>query len=112
MTRRPLGRTGFQATVLGIGDLADRTVPIATCVATLRRALDFGLSVADCLHYTLTLDPDVTLLGMSFPNEQDAVLQAFRSFRALTTEQMDEIRRRAEMAVEGKGECWWNPEAT
>ena len=68
------------------------------------------LSVADCLHYTLTLDPDVALLGMSFPNEQDAVLQAFQGFRPLTAEQMHEIRRRAEMAVEGKGACWWNPE--
>ena len=47
MTKRPLGKTGFQATILGIGDLADRTVPIATCVATLRRALDFGLNLVD-----------------------------------------------------------------
>jgi aryl-alcohol dehydrogenase-like predicted oxidoreductase len=69
------------------------------------------LSVADCLHYTLTLDPDVTLLGMSFPNEQDAVLQAFREFLPLSKEQMDAIRRRAEEAIEGKGECWWNPGA-
>lgn len=69
------------------------------------------LSVAECLHYTLTLDPDVTLLGMSFPNEQDAVLQAFREFLPLSKEQMDDIRRRAEKAVEGKGECWWNPGA-
>ena len=38
------------------------------------------LSVEECLHYTLTLDPDVTLLGMSFPNEQDAAFAAARSF--------------------------------
>jgi len=69
------------------------------------------LSVADCLHYTLTLDPNVTLLGMSFPNEQDAVLQALREFQPLSKEQMDDIRGRAEEAVEGKGECWWNPGA-
>jgi hypothetical protein len=49
-------------------------------------------------------------LGMSFPNEQDAVLQGFRGFRPLSKEQMDAILRRAEKAVEGKGECWWwNP---
>jgi hypothetical protein len=29
------------------------------------------LTVSECLHYTLTLDPDVALLGLSFPNEQD-----------------------------------------
>src|SRR3954470_640588 len=45
--RRELGRTGFRATRLGIGDLADRTVPLDTCVATLRRALDAGLNVVD-----------------------------------------------------------------
>ncbi len=69
------------------------------------------LSVAHCLHYTLTLDPDVALLGMSFPNEQDTVLRAFREFRSLSQEQMDDVRRRAEKAVEGKGACWWNPGA-
>ncbi|HEX4607484.1 MAG TPA: aldo/keto reductase, partial [Urbifossiella sp.] len=45
--RRPLGRTGFVATQLGIGDLADRGIPIETCVATARRALDVGLNVID-----------------------------------------------------------------
>jgi len=54
ITKRPPGRTGFQASIPGIGDLADRTVPLETCVATLRRAAK---------------------------------------------------------AVEGKGACWWNPEA-
>jgi hypothetical protein len=39
--------------------------------------------VADCLHYTLTLNPDVTLLGLSFPNEQDAAFRAFEKFRPL-----------------------------
>jgi aryl-alcohol dehydrogenase-like predicted oxidoreductase len=47
MTKRPLGRTGFHASILGIGDLADRAVPLETCIATLRRALDFGLNVVD-----------------------------------------------------------------
>lgn len=44
---RGLGRTGFRATALGIGDLADRAVPIERCVATVRRALDAGLNVID-----------------------------------------------------------------
>lgn len=68
------------------------------------------LSVAECLHYTLTLDPDVTLLGLSFPNEQDAAFRAFEDFRPLKPEQMREIEQRAAQAIEGKGRCWWNPE--
>jgi hypothetical protein len=68
------------------------------------------LSVPDCLHYTLTLDPDVTLLGLSFPNEQDAAFAAFESFRPLAAHGMDDVRRRARLAIEGKGACWWNPE--
>ncbi len=45
--RRALGRTGFVASVLGIGDLADRSIPFETCVATAQRALDAGLNVID-----------------------------------------------------------------
>ncbi len=45
--RRELGHTGFVATALSIGDVADRSVPIETCVATARRALDAGLNVID-----------------------------------------------------------------
>ena len=45
--RRQLGRTGFRATVLGIGDLADRRLPIEQCVSTARRAIDAGLNVID-----------------------------------------------------------------
>jgi aryl-alcohol dehydrogenase-like predicted oxidoreductase len=68
------------------------------------------LSVAECLHYTLTLDPDVTLLGLSFPNEQDAAFEAFEAFRPLDEATMREIADKAARAIEGKGRCWWNPE--
>jgi aryl-alcohol dehydrogenase-like predicted oxidoreductase len=67
------------------------------------------LSVQECLHYTLTLNPDVALLGMSFPNEQDAVLAALRSFCPLDDRQMESIRDRALAAIRDKGPCWWNP---
>jgi 1-deoxyxylulose-5-phosphate synthase len=67
------------------------------------------LSVADCLHYTLTLGPDVALLGMSFPNEQDAALKALQTFRPLDPPTMEDVRCRAAIAIEGKGDCWWNP---
>ena len=45
--RRELGRTGFVATSLGIGDIADRSVGAPTLVATLTRALDAGLNLID-----------------------------------------------------------------
>jgi 1-deoxyxylulose-5-phosphate synthase len=67
------------------------------------------LTVAECLHYTLTVDPDVALLGLSFPNEQDAAFAAFRSFQPLTPAQLADTRRRAADAIRDKGPCWWNP---
>jgi len=68
------------------------------------------LSVEDCVHYTMTLDSDVALLGLSFPNEQDAAFAAAHEFRRLTTERMIDIRSRAVEAIKDKGPCWWNPE--
>ena len=68
------------------------------------------LSVAECVHYTLTLDPDVALLGLSFPNEQDEAFAAARSFVPLSPERMDDVRARAIEARREKGPCWWNPE--
>jgi 1-deoxyxylulose-5-phosphate synthase len=67
------------------------------------------LSVTDCLHYTLTLDPDVTLLGLSFPNEQDAAYAAAQTFKPISPAQLSETRRRALEAIQDKGPCWWNP---
>jgi aryl-alcohol dehydrogenase-like predicted oxidoreductase len=67
------------------------------------------LSVEECVHYTLTVDPDVALLGLSFPNEQDAAFAAAASFAPLAPPMIEEIRRRATEAVKGKGPCWWNP---
>jgi len=68
------------------------------------------LTVSECLHYTLTLDPDVALLGLSFPNEQDQAFAAAQSFRPLTPEEMAELRTRAVEARQDKGPCWWNPD--
>lgn len=67
------------------------------------------LTVAECLHYTLTLEPDVALLGLSFPNEQDAAFAALADFRPLSPTQLESIRQRAAAAIQGKGPCWWNP---
>lgn len=68
------------------------------------------LSAAECLHYTLTIDPDVALLGLSFPNEQDAAFAAAASFVPLSPAVMEDIRRRAIVARQDKGPCWWNPD--
>lgn len=67
------------------------------------------LTAAECVHYTLTCDPDVALLGMSVAGEVDAAVGAARTFRPLSAEAMAGIRRRATEAVRGKGTCWWNP---
>ena len=68
------------------------------------------MQAAECVHYTLSCDPDVTLLGMSFPNEQDAAFDAAMDFKILSPEQMADIRKRAALEILGKGSCWWNPE--
>lgn len=44
---REIGRTGFRATRLGLGDLADRTLGLEKCARVLRRGLDAGLNVVD-----------------------------------------------------------------
>ena len=68
-----------------------------------------NLSVAECVQYTLTLEPDVMLLGMGFPNEQDAALHAAAAFRPLDAAGMRAVRERAHAAIQGKGAVWWNP---
>lgn len=68
------------------------------------------LTPAECLHYVLTLNPDVALLGLSYPNEQDAAFAAVRTFRPLSAVEMADVRRRAAAARKDKGPCWWNPD--
>jgi aryl-alcohol dehydrogenase-like predicted oxidoreductase len=67
------------------------------------------LTVQECVGYTLTVDPDVALFGLSFPNEQDAAFAAACAYAPLGGESMERLRGRAAEAVEGKGPCWWNP---
>jgi aryl-alcohol dehydrogenase-like predicted oxidoreductase len=98
MKLRSLGKTGVPVSVLGIGDVADRTVPLEQCVATLRRAMDQGLNLVD------------TAPGYEDGySEQDAVLRAYETFHPLPPEAMQAIAQRAALATEGKGTCWWNP---
>lgn len=68
------------------------------------------LSVRECVHATLTLDPDVTLLGLSTPEEQDAAFEAASSFTApLAPEALADVKRRAALAAAAKGRLHWNP---
>ncbi|HET6440223.1 MAG TPA: aldo/keto reductase [Anaeromyxobacter sp.] len=67
------------------------------------------LEVEECLRYTLTCDPDVALLGLSFENEQDAAFAAAAAFRPMTARELSATRRRAAEAMRGKGRAWWDP---
>ena len=65
---------------------------------------------ARCVRYTLSLDPDVALLGMSTPGEVDEAVAAARGARRLTLEEEKATRSWARPQLEGKGPFWWNPE--
>jgi len=67
------------------------------------------LGVEECVSYTLTCDPDVALLGLSFPNEQDAAFAAAERFRPLSAPELAGLRERARLAMQGKGAAWWDP---
>lgn len=67
------------------------------------------LTVEECIRTTLTLDPDVALLGLSTPEEQDAAFAAAERFTPLSAEELADVRRRAAIAIDGKGRCWWDP---
>ncbi|MFP2932378.1 aldo/keto reductase [Pyxidicoccus sp. 3LG] len=69
------------------------------------------LTVEACVRYTLTLGPDVMLMGMSHPNEQDAALRAAAAFQPLSSTEMAGVRGRAREAIQGKGAVWWDPPA-
>lgn len=67
------------------------------------------LTVAQCVRYTLTVDPDVALLGLSFPNEQDAAWAAAEAFIPMDAAELAATRAAAATAIAGKGDVWWNP---
>lgn len=68
------------------------------------------LTARECLDYTLTIDPDVAILGLSSSEEQDESFEAALAFRPLRTKEMAAIEERAAVARQGKGDCWWNPD--
>jgi 1-deoxyxylulose-5-phosphate synthase len=98
-----------------LGDTSGYNQPLQEWPGGLHPAAGQGpllphLSVEQCVHYTLTCDPDVALLGLSDPGEQDAAFAAARAFAApLGSAQMATIRQLAVAAVAHKGPCRWNP---
>jgi 1-deoxyxylulose-5-phosphate synthase len=92
----------------GAGKLVDDTTGYNQPLPGATRGLP-RLAPAECVLYTLTCDPDVALLGLSFPKEQDEAFAAARDFKPLPPAAMEEIRQRATAAIAGKGKCWWNP---
>lgn len=67
------------------------------------------LTVAECVHHTLTYDPDVAVLGLSTPAEQDAAFAAAHGFVPLSPGELRALEARAASAIAGKGPTWWNP---
>jgi aryl-alcohol dehydrogenase-like predicted oxidoreductase len=68
------------------------------------------VSVADCVRDTFACDPDVALLGLSTPAEQDAAFAAAAADPPpLSPSEARSIETRAAAAIAGKGPCWWNP---
>jgi aryl-alcohol dehydrogenase-like predicted oxidoreductase len=83
--------------------------PAGAAAAGSKSALP-KMDVADCVQYTLSCDPDVALLGMSFAAEQDAALSVAAAFTvALSADRMAAIRARAAECIKDKGRVWWNP---
>lgn len=67
------------------------------------------LSVEECVRCTMTLDPDVALLGLSNEDEQDHAFAAAERFVPMSPEELHDVRRRAAAAIAGKGRNWWDP---
>lgn len=65
--------------------------------------------MSEGVRFAPTLDPDVALLGLSFPNEQDAAFDAVSAFQPLSSAELEAVQKRALSAIQGKGACWWNP---
>jgi aryl-alcohol dehydrogenase-like predicted oxidoreductase len=67
------------------------------------------LDVGRCVRYTLTLDPDVALLGMSTIPEVEEALGQAAAFAPMGAEEMAAVERDAAAEVRGKGKVWWDP---
>ncbi|NBO65063.1 MAG: hypothetical protein EBU88_09520 [Acidobacteria bacterium] len=62
------------------------------------------LSVAECLDYTLTIDPYAALLGHIFQNVQDKAFAAAARFSPLDSQQLITTRERTVLARQSNSE--------
>lgn len=110
----PLARARGVGTVcfktFGAGKLVGDTEGYGRPLADPSAAPLPRLSVEECVHYTLTIDPDVALLGLSTEDEQDEAFAAAERHAPLSPDALDAIRARAAEAVRGKGRIWWDPQ--
>jgi aryl-alcohol dehydrogenase-like predicted oxidoreductase len=65
---------------------------------------------ARCVRYTLTVDPDVALLGMSTPDEVATAARAGAAFTPMSEDELRATRAWAAERLRGKGPFWWNPD--
>ena len=116
--RHGVGTIGFK--VFGAGKLLTdtdgygRPLTVRPCAQVLSAGVDGHprlpcLSVESCVRYALTCNPDIALLGLSSPDEQDAAFRVAAKFIPMSEADMDDTRRLAARALAGKGSQWWNP---
>ncbi|MGC4118252.1 MAG: aldo/keto reductase [Myxococcales bacterium] len=108
---RRVGTVCFKAFGAGklLGDTEGYGRPIGDAKAVPAQPVMPRLTVEECLRCALTYDPDVALLGMSNPSEQDQAFAAAMRFEPMGEEALADVRRRATEAINGKGQVWWNP---
>lgn len=108
---RNVGTVCFKA--FGAGKLLADTEgygrPIGDAKAVPEKPTMPRLTVEECVRCALTYDPDVMLLGLSNPAEQDEAFAAAARFSPMSPEEVADVRRRATEAIHGKGQIWWNP---
>jgi hypothetical protein len=118
--RRYLDQVLPRARVAGVGTVSFKTFGAGMLIADTSgygQPLESGptplrrerLSIEECVRHTLTCDPDVALLGLSTPLEQDVAFAAARAFTPLGPDELRALEARAASAIMGKGPCWWNP---
>jgi len=108
---RNVGTVCFKAFGAGklLGDTEGYGRPIGEARAVPAEPVLPRLSVEECVRCVLTYDPDVALLGLASPGEQDQAFAAAARFTPMSPEELADVRRRATEAINGKGQVWWNP---
>ncbi|HJV23960.1 MAG TPA: aldo/keto reductase [Holophagaceae bacterium] len=95
--KRLLGSTGFAASRLGLGDVADRALPLEACVALLRRGLDAGLNVVDTAPaYEDGFSEEIVARALHGRREGVFLIDKIDHLDRPVTGQLDESLRRLE----------------